>query len=184
MTAADRPAPPAAPLAVPPAARTAPWPDAPAAPRPATHGAPAHPWPGAPAAPPVSRWQRLATPAGVLAAVAGAFAYVGAVDPNHPGHYPVCPLYRISGLYCPGCGGLRSAHAFVHGDLVAALHDNAPAVAAYFAFAVLWVVWAVRAWRGRPARLALGPAQMWAIGALLLVFSVVRNLPFGGWLHP
>jgi hypothetical protein len=123
-------------------------------------------------------------PAGVLAAVAGAFAYVGAVDPNEPGHYPVCPLYRLTGLYCPGCGGLRSAHAFIHGDLLGALRDNAAGVAAYLVFAVVWTFWVVRAVRGRPVRIGLGKVQMWAVGALLLVFSVVRNLPFGGWLHP
>ncbi|MFS4094164.1 DUF2752 domain-containing protein [Streptomyces sp. AF1A] len=129
-------------------------------------------------------WRRLAVPGGLLAAVAGAFAYVGAVDPGRPGHYPVCPLYRLTGLYCPGCGGLRSAHAFIHGDLLTALHDNAPAVAAYLGFAVLWTVWTVRAVRGRPFRLELGPLQLRVVGALLLVFTVVRNLPFGGWLHP
>ncbi|MFJ9148978.1 DUF2752 domain-containing protein [Streptomyces sp. NPDC102270] len=126
----------------------------------------------------------LAVPAGVLAAVAGAFAYVGTVDPNQPGHYPVCPLYRITGLYCPGCGGLRSAHAFVHGDFLAALQDNAPAVLGYLAFAVLWTVWVVRTARGRPLKLGLGPVHLWTAGTLLLVFTVVRNLPFGGWLHP
>ncbi|SEQ42580.1 Protein of unknown function [Streptomyces sp. yr375] len=123
-------------------------------------------------------------PAGILAAVVGAFAYVGAVDPNEPGHYPACPLLRYTGLYCPGCGGLRSAHAFVHGDFRTALQDNAPAVAAYLAFAVLWTVWVVRAARGRPVRVDLTSVQLWALGASLLVFTVVRNLPFGGWLHP
>ncbi|CAL9608871.1 hypothetical protein SUDANB105_05577 [Streptomyces sp. enrichment culture] len=127
---------------------------------------------------------RLAVPAGVLAAVAGAFAYVGAVDPNEPGHYPVCPLLRLTGLYCPGCGGLRSAHAVVHGDLAAALQANAVAVAGYALFAVAWTVWVVRAARGRPLRLDLRSAHLWAVGALVLVFTVVRNLPFGGWLHP
>ncbi|MFD9094057.1 DUF2752 domain-containing protein [Streptomyces collinus] len=134
--------------------------------------------------PPPALWNRLAGPAGLLAAVAGAFAYVGTVDPNQPGHYPVCPLYRLTGLYCPGCGGLRSAHAFVHGDLVTALHDNAAGVAAYLGFAVLWTVWVVRAARGRAVRFEPGRAAMWAVGALLLVFTVVRNLPSGGWLHP
>ncbi|MFE8943377.1 DUF2752 domain-containing protein [Streptomyces sp. NPDC007856] len=129
-------------------------------------------------------WRRLAVPAGLLAAVAGAFVYVGAVDPNEPGHYPVCPLYRITGLYCPGCGGLRSAHAFVHGDLLTALRDNALGVAAYLGFAVLWTVWVVHAVRGRPVRLDPRPAHLWALGALLLVFTAVRNLPSGGWLHP
>ncbi|WP_330340638.1 DUF2752 domain-containing protein [Streptomyces sp. NBC_00557] len=138
----------------------------------------------APPAPQATARRRLAVPAGLLAAVAGAFAYVGAVDPNQPGHYPVCPLYRLTGLYCPGCGGLRSAHALVHGDLLAALRDNALGVAACLGFAVLWTVWVVRAVRGLPFRLELRPAPMWAVGALLLVFTVVRNLPSGGWLHP
>ncbi|WP_261718120.1 DUF2752 domain-containing protein [Streptomyces sp. FZ201] len=127
---------------------------------------------------------RLAVPAGVLAAVVGAFAYVARVDPNEPGHYPACPLLQVTGLYCPGCGGLRSAHAFVHGDLATALHSNAPAVLGYLAFAVLWTVWVVRAARGRPLRLEPGPVHLWTLGTLLLVFTVVRNLPFGGWLHP
>ncbi|MGW5637803.1 DUF2752 domain-containing protein [Streptomyces sp. NPDC003832] len=127
---------------------------------------------------------RLAAPAGVLAAVAGAFAYVGTVDPHEPGHYPVCPLLRFTGLYCPGCGGLRSAHSFIHGDLAAALQSNAVAVLGYLGFAALWTVWVVRAARGRPLRLALPPAWLWTLGALLLVFTVVRNLPLGDWLHP
>ncbi|MDO0915688.1 DUF2752 domain-containing protein [Streptomyces sp. DT2A-34] len=127
---------------------------------------------------------RLAVPAGVLAAVVGAFAYVGTVDPNEPGHYPACPLLRFTGIYCPGCGGLRSAHAVVHGDFAAALQDNALAVVGYGLFAVVWTVWVVRAVRGRPISLVLSPVQLRAVGALLLVFTVVRNLPFGGWLHP
>ncbi|MEU0056308.1 DUF2752 domain-containing protein [Streptomyces sp. NPDC006334] len=144
------------------------------------------PSPPLPATPPArgSVLGRLAVPAALLAAVAAAFAYVGAVDPNEPGHYPVCPLLRFTGLYCPGCGGLRGAHALVHGDLVAALHANALAVAAYPLLAALWTVWVVRAARGRPVRLDLRPAHQWALGAALAVFTIVRNLPFGGWLHP
>ncbi|MFE6284000.1 DUF2752 domain-containing protein [Streptomyces sp. NPDC057877] len=127
---------------------------------------------------------RLAVPAGMLAAIAAAFAYVGAVDPNEPGHYPACPLLQYTGLYCPGCGGLRSAHAVVHGDFAAALQANAVAVAGYAVFAVAWAVWMVRAARGRPPRVELRSVHLWALGTLLLVFTVVRNLPFGGWLHP
>lgn len=128
--------------------------------------------------------RRLWVPAGVLTAVGAAFAYVAAVDPNEPGHYPVCPLWRFTGLYCPGCGGLRSAHAFAHGDIATAVTDNALAVAGFLGFAVLWTVWVVRAARGRPMRFALRPLQLWTLGTVALVFTVVRNLPFGGWLHP
>lgn len=120
----------------------------------------------------------------MLTAVGAAFAYVAAVDPNEPGHYPVCPLWRFTGLYCPGCGGLRSAHAFAHGDIATAVTDNALAVAGFLGFAVLWTVWVVRVVRGRPMRFTLRPLQLWTLGTLALVFTVVRNLPFGDWLHP
>lgn len=128
--------------------------------------------------------RRLAVPAAVLGAVAAAFAYVGNVDPNEPGHYPVCPLLRYTGVYCPGCGGLRSAYAFVHGDLTTALHANALAVAGFGVLAIVWTLWAVRAARGQSLRLDLGPVRTWSLGLLLVTFTIVRNLPFGGWLHP
>ncbi|WP_320779364.1 DUF2752 domain-containing protein [Streptomyces sp. CRN 30] len=127
---------------------------------------------------------RLAVPAGVLAAVTGAFAYVAAVDPNEPGHYPVCPLLGLTGLYCPGCGGLRAAHAFAHGDLTGALTANAAAVLGFLAFAAVWTVWVAHRARGRPLRIELAPVALWSLGALGLLFTVVRNLPFGGWLRP
>ncbi|MEV8564193.1 DUF2752 domain-containing protein [Streptomyces sp. NPDC051322] len=128
--------------------------------------------------------RRLLTPIGTLIAVGAAFGYVGSVDPNHPGHYPVCPLLALTGIYCPGCGGLRSAHAVAHGDFRAALGDNALAVIGYGVFAVVMAVWLIRAVRGRPTQVTLRPAYWWAIGAVILVFTVVRNLPMGSALAP
>ncbi|MCX5390119.1 DUF2752 domain-containing protein [Streptomyces sp. NBC_00094] len=134
--------------------------------------------------PPRPLARRLLAPAVTLAGVAAAFAYVGAVDPNEPGHYPVCPLLRFTGLYCPGCGGLRSAHAFAHGDLPAALGANAFAVLGYGLFAVFMVLWLIRAIRGEPMRLAVSSAWWWGIGIALALFTLVRNLPFGSVLAP
>ena len=128
--------------------------------------------------------QRVSLPLGLLAAVAGAFGYVGSVDPNHPGHYPVCPFLYLTGWYCPACGGLRSAYAVVHGDFSAALHDNALAVVGYGAAAVLWALWFSREVRGRPARPRVPAVVWWGIGAVVVVFSVVRNLPLGAFLAP
>lgn len=128
---------------------------------------------------------RLAAPAGALVAVGAAFAVIGAVDPNEPGHYPTCPLLYLTGIDCPGCGGLRTVHAVAHGDLVGALGLNALAVAAFAAFAVYWAVWMVRAVRRRPMTgLPLRPVHWWTVGAVVLTFTVVRNLPFGAALAP
>ncbi|MFE3742930.1 DUF2752 domain-containing protein [Streptomyces sp. NPDC059096] len=158
-------------------------------------GPPPHPSPHGPRAaygpyPPyevpqsASRARRLLTPLATLAGIAGAFTYVGLVDPNESGHYPPCPLYSLTGLYCPGCGGLRGAHALAHGDWPTALGDNALAFAGYGIFAVLWVIWVVRAGKGLPLRITQRPLWWWTLGAVLLAFSVVRNLPFGAWLAP
>ncbi|MFF3563010.1 DUF2752 domain-containing protein [Streptomyces sp. NPDC002574] len=126
----------------------------------------------------------LAAPLGLLGGVVAAFAYVGTVDPNQPGHYPVCPLLHYTGLYCPGCGGLRSAYAVAHGDFGAAFGLNALAVAMYLLFAVAMVVWLFRAVRGRSFGVSLRPVHWWAVGAVVVVFTVVRNLPFGAALAP
>ncbi|MFC5723099.1 DUF2752 domain-containing protein [Streptomyces gamaensis] len=129
--------------------------------------------------------RRLAPPLAVGAGVAAAFARVGAVDPGTPGHYPACPFLRLTGLYCPACGGLRGAHALVHGELLTALGANALAVAGYAAFALLWGTWLARTVRGRAGvRLPLRAAHWWALGAAVTLFTVVRNLPYGSVLAP
>ncbi|MGN9792812.1 DUF2752 domain-containing protein [Streptomyces sp. OZ13] len=161
---------------------------APGEPRPAAGPAP-RTWPvgavpAVPGRPPASTARRVAAPLVVIAGVAAAFTYVGSVDPNEPGHYPVCPLLRFTGIYCPGCGGLRSAHAFIHGDIGAALGANAVAVVGYAVFAVVWVMWLIRAVQGRPLRIGLSTGWWWVMGGALVIFSVVRNLPFGSALAP
>ena len=129
--------------------------------------------------------RRPAVPVVVLAAVGGAFGYVGAVDPNTPGHYPVCPLLRFTGILCPGCGGLRSAHALAHGDLLTALGANALLVAGSALFAVVWTVWLLRSVHGRPApSVALRPRHWWSLAAAVALFTLVRNLPLGSALAP
>ncbi|NGO70384.1 DUF2752 domain-containing protein [Streptomyces boncukensis] len=129
---------------------------------------------------------RLAAPVGVLAGVGAAFAYVAAVDPREPGHFPACPVRSVAGVLCPGCGGLRSAYAVAHGDLGAALGANALAVAAFVLFAVGWTYWAVRTARGRPYTLPVRPRAWhgWTGLALVLGFTIVRNTPLGSALAP
>lgn len=129
---------------------------------------------------------RLGAPVGVLAVVLAAFAFVGLVDPNEPGHYPACPLLRLTGVYCPGCGGLRSAYAVAHGEPLTALGANALAVVGYLGFAVVWLRWCVDCARGRTAGpvVPLRAAHGWLLGGAALGFTVIRNVPFGSFLAP
>ncbi|WP_299561942.1 DUF2752 domain-containing protein [uncultured Mycolicibacterium sp.] len=109
--------------------------------------------------------------AGGLLAAAG-LAYVGLADPRAPGFLiPPCPLHALTGWYCPGCGGVRMTHDLLHGDLAAALSDNAflllggPALAA-------WLL--VRHRRGRPVPVL--PVLV-TVAVAALAWAVLRNLP-------
>lgn len=131
------------------------------------------------------RLRSVLAPLGVAAATGAVFAVVGVIDPNEPGHYPTCPFLWATGLYCPGCGTMRTIHALAHLDPVTALGLNPLALAMVPFLLFWWGRWLVNAWRGRPRRTTLAhPAYLWAFLALVLVYWVVRNLPFGAFLAP
>lgn len=122
-------------------------------------------------------------PLGVLAAAGGA---VVAFDPVHH-HVPLCPLHAATGLWCPFCGGLRAVWLLAHLQVGSALSSNLVlfALAPWFA----WRAWRtltarppfVPRWRGRPLPAATIPAT---VIVLLVAYTVVRNLPVGGFLAP
>ncbi len=41
-----------------------------------------------------------------------------------PNLIPKCPVYLLTGLYCPGCGGGRALYSILHGHILTALDFN------------------------------------------------------------
>ena len=130
------------------------------------------------------RIARLRTPGVVLAGTAAAMTYIGSVSPYASGNYPVCPLYAVTGLYCPGCGSLRSLHSLANADLVAAVALNPLMPPLVLILALVFVRWVVLRWRGE--RLIWDPPT-WvpiAIGVGVIVYGVARNIPGLEFLAP
>jgi Protein of unknown function (DUF2752) len=126
-------------------------------------------------------------PLSVAAAALAATTYLALVDPNQPGHYPICPFRSVTGYACPGCGSLRAVHDLATGNLAGALQRNMLTVLALPLLALLWVRW-LRTNVSGP-RAAMLPAwllriALWSMLALVLAFGVMRNLPGLGWLGP
>ena len=106
-------------------------------------------------------------------------------DPHESGSWGVCPLFAATGIYCPGCGGLRAVNDLTNGDVWAAASSNLLFVVSAPVLVFLWARWLRRSWRGEPLGDVGSPWVLTSvILGLVLVFSVVRNLPFGSWLAP
>ncbi len=112
-----------------------------------------------------------------LAAVAGATAYVGLVDPSRSSVYPLCPSRLLFGVDCPACGGLRGTHDLLRGHVGQALDHNLLLPGFFAGLGVVLALWLLPL-VGRPAGTLTIPR--WArlgMVALLAAFTVARNLP-------
>lgn len=121
--------------------------------------------------------QRVFAAAGVAVVVA-ASVFVWYFNPSNVNFFPVCPLYSMTGLACPGCGLTRGFHALFHGDVVSALDYNALLPFFVFIFAYFLTAMILVAVRGRGLSFQIfRPGFLYGFLALALVFAVVRNLP-------
>ncbi len=119
----------------------------------------------------------LATAAGTIVGL----AYLAAVDPNQPGHYPLCPTQALLSVDCPGCGLMRGTHDLITGDVPRALDHNVLLVVLVPLALVLWGRWVWRSWQGfTPAvtyRAFRRRTRLLILAVvLLLAFGVIRNV--------
>lgn len=129
------------------------------------------------------------TAATLTAAVLGILAVVFFFDPSRNHFYPICQFHRFTGWNCPGCGATRALFALLHGNLSAALHDNA-----LFVLGLLIVALRAGWFYGKKLlpmnNKAKGAGRFWPAGLFLpllfiaIVFSVLRNLPAFAFLSP
>jgi hypothetical protein len=120
-------------------------------------------------------WRILLFPVLLVSGLLLGWAEVGTA-----GVLPKCVIHEWTGLHCPGCGGTRAFQALAHGDLIGALGMNpfGVGVIVYLALLALRTSWEAafpdRHWR----RLPFSDRAAWGLVALLLVFTVLRNLPW------
>lgn len=116
--------------------------------------------------------QRTGWTIGAGALALGALGYIGTVDPHRPGAlFPACPFKLLTGWDCPFCGGLRMTYDLLHGDLAAAVVDNAFLLIGLPVLALWWL------WRRRRGGRAFTPTVIAVIVVTALAWTVVRNVP-------
>jgi hypothetical protein len=131
------------------------------------------------------RSDRLRAPLLSAAAIAAATIALHVRDPHVTHSWGACPLYALTGIYCPGCGGLRGVNDLTDGHVGQAASSNLLLVVVLPFAALFFARWTYAAWSGRDVR-PVPAVPPWATVALILVvvaFTVARNLP-GSWLAP
>ncbi|WP_349985772.1 DUF2752 domain-containing protein [Stenotrophomonas sp. WHRI 8082] len=129
--------------------------------------------------PSLQRWLPLGT---AVALAAGAAVVLHHVNPYADGNpLPSCPLYALTGLYCPGCGSTRCLYSLVHGDLAGAMAMN-PLLVISLPFLLLMLLngAGVRMRVLDPLIRMLANPMMWLV--LLLGYAVLRNLPWAPFM--
>ena len=71
-----------------------------------------------------SRAERMRAPLVAIGGLAAATFALHVRDPHVSHSWGVCPLYVLTGIYCPGCGGLRAVNDLTDGHLGAAASSN------------------------------------------------------------
>ncbi len=77
-----------------------------------------------------TRWQRVRVPLLTGGLVGAATIALHFRDPHEAGSWGYCPFSALTGLYCPGCGGLRAVNDLTNGDVLGAASSNLVFVAA------------------------------------------------------
>ena len=132
-----------------------------------------------------TRSERMLGPALTLGGLAAATVALHVRDPHVSHSWGLCPLYALTGIYCPGCGGLRGVNDLTDGHVGAAVSSNLLMVLAIPFVTLLLARWTWASWQGRDVSVVpnLPRSVRWGLGALGVVFWVARNVP-GSWLAP
>ena len=97
-----------------------------------------------------------------------------------------CPVYRLTGLYCSGCGASRALRSILHLDFYGGLRYNAIFTAAVPFLAVYFSAVAISYIRfGKDKVSSKIPMKaVWIFIAVIILFGVLRNIPPFDFLAP
>jgi hypothetical protein len=62
--------------------------------------------------------------ASAIILVAGTAIVYFSYNPENTAFFPPCPLYKLTGWKCPGCGSQRAIHSLLHLDIKRAFSHN------------------------------------------------------------
>ena len=89
-----------------------------------------------------------------------------------------CPFHRLTGWYCPGCGGQRALHELLRGHVLAALRFNPLAVLVFLPLAAYaYTAYALRVLKiTRLPNATLRDRHVVILLVAMILFGIIRNI--------
>lgn len=96
-----------------------------------------------------------------------------------------CFFNYFTGLYCPGCGISRMFLCLMNFDFFGALHNNCAIIILSPFFAYLFISWSIKYVKtGNKNISKFQTIVIWTCIAALIIFAVLRNIPYFSFLAP
>lgn len=109
----------------------------------------------------------------------GFFILYFSYNPSENSFFIPCPIYYITGFFCPGCGSQRAIHLLLHGDVIGAFRFN-PLMVLTLPILIYGLGITVANWIfGTSFRFMLFYSKLFIFGyfGLAILYWVLRNLP-------
>jgi len=100
------------------------------------------------------------------------------VNPSQVVFLLKCPLYKSTGVFCPGCGSQRAFHHLLHGDILIALQNNLMLVLGTISLVYHYLIQLFNHLFKKKFKSVFDNKKVILIAvALLILFWVLRNIP-------
>ena len=102
------------------------------------------------------------------------------LDPTKSNIFPPCIFYKLTGLYCPGCGTQRAVHEFLHGNFFKSFRYNPMPFLMLLLLSLFFIFNKYKKY----TKSNFTGQQSWFIVILIIAYFIARNLPFLPFLAP
>lgn len=94
-----------------------------------------------------------------------------------------CPIHKLTGLYCPGCGISRMFVSLFTLDFYQAFRYN-PLIFIYLVFVIIYIIFRLlfKLFNREPVK--IGNKFLYIIIAITIIFGILRNIELFDWLAP
>jgi len=100
-------------------------------------------------------------------------------NPTNYSFFPKCPLYALTGIYCPGCGSQRAIYQIMHGNFIEGLRHNYLIVLLGVVLLYQGVLFVMhKLYQKSLYNILHRPLTVKIILVLILAFWVLRNIRF------